>query len=60
MKYIFTRPFWLVSILDMCMCVVEVDFGMRFSNQIESMRFKDSLKLGFRVFCGMIRWMIGG
>lgn len=37
------------------MCVVEVDFGMSFSNQIESMRFKDNLKLGFRVFWGIIR-----
>lgn len=42
------------------MCVVEVDFGIRFSNQIRSMRFRDSLELWLRIFWGIIRCMIGG
>lgn len=44
----------------MNVCVVEVDFGISFSSQIRSMRFRDSLKLWFRVFWGIVRWMIGG
>lgn len=44
----------------MCICVVEVDFGISFSSQTKSRRFRDNLKLGFRVFWGIIRWMIGG
>lgn len=44
----------------MYVCVIEVDFGISFSSQIKSRRPRDSLKLGFRIFWGIIRWMIGG
>lgn len=39
---------------------MEVDFGIVFSNQIRSRRFRDSLWLEFRVFWGIIRWIIDG
>lgn len=59
-KYSLISPFWLVTILDKYVCVVEVDFGIKFSNQIISRRCEDTFKLEFRVFCGRIRWIIGG
>lgn len=53
-------PFWLARSLDELACIVEVALGMAFSNQIRSMRFRDVLKLGVRVFRGNMRCMIGG
>lgn len=42
-KYNLTSPFWLVIILDRWVWVIEVDFGIVFSSQIRSRRFKDIL-----------------
>lgn len=42
-KYSLTNPFWLVIILDRWACVIEVDFGIDFSNQIRSKRLEDTL-----------------
>lgn len=48
-------PFWLVTILDELVCIIEVDFGIVFSNQIRSRRLRDVLKLRLREFVGSVR-----
>lgn len=42
-KYNLTSPFWLAIILDRWVWVIEVDFGIAFSSQIRSRRFRDTL-----------------
>lgn len=59
-KYNLISPFWLVNILVKLVWIVEVDFGINFSSQIKSMRFKDLFKLWLRDFMGIIRWIISG
>lgn len=59
-KYSFTRPFWLVKSLDELVCMVEVALGRDFSSQIKSSKFRDILKLGFKVSKGNVRCIIVG
>lgn len=42
-KYSLISPVWLDIILDSWVWVIEVDFGIVFSSQIRSSRFKDNL-----------------
>lgn len=42
-KYNLISPFWLAIILDSWVWVIEVDFGIVFSSQTRSSRFKDNL-----------------
>lgn len=37
-KYNLIRPFWLVIVVDIFVCISEVVFGKTFSNQIRSRR----------------------
>lgn len=55
-----TRPFWLLRVEETVICIVEVIFGIAFSNQIKSKRVRAVLKLVFRVFSGSKRCMIVG
>lgn len=53
-------PFWLLSVEDVIICIVEVIFGIAFSSQIKSSRVRAVLKLMFSVFSGSRRCIIVG
>lgn len=53
-------PFWLLRVEEIIICILEVVFGMAFSNQIRSRRVRAVLKLVFSVFRGSRRCMIVG
>lgn len=54
-KYSLTRPFWLLRVEEVIICIVEVIFGMAFSSQVRSRRVRAVLKLVFSVFEGSSR-----
>lgn len=59
-KYNFTIPFWLVRMEEVVVWMVEVDFGINFSNQIRSSMVRAVLRLVLSVFRGRSRWVIVG
>lgn len=59
-KYNFTIPFWLVRMEEVVVWMVEVDFGINFSNQIRSSMVRAVLRLVLSVFMGRSRWVIVG
>lgn len=59
-KYNFTIPFWLLRIEEVRVWMVEVVFGMVFSNQMRSSIVRAVLKLVLRAFNGISRWVIVG
>lgn len=53
-------PFWLLRVEEVIMCIVDMIFGMAFSNQIRSRSVRAVLKLVFSDFEGSRRCMIVG
>lgn len=59
-KYSLTMPFWLLRVEEVIMCIVDMIFGMAFSNQIRSRSVRAVLKLVLSDFEGSRRCMIVG
>lgn len=59
-KYNFTIPFWLLRIEEASVWMVEVAFGITFSNQVRSSMVRAVLMLVVSVFRGSNRCIIVG
>ena len=59
-KYSFTIPFWVLSVEETSVWIVEGTLGIAFSNQMRSNVVRAVLKLVFSDFRGSRRWIIVG